>query len=799
MLGGEQFSSSERVIVERQSLADEVGRLLSVERDFPRDEFADIDAIVAKIRIEGSFLDTAEVVTLVRALRSAGEISSFVMSREATAYPYVRRLSEGVASFSHIVGEADRIIDEYGRVRDNASPELHDVRREIRSREGQVSKRLQQILASAKSAGIVDADAMISIREGRAVIPVAAANKRKLQGFIHDESATGKTFYVEPVEVVELNNELKELEYAERREVVRILSRFTDSLRPEADAIASAEEYLATVDMLRAKARWAFENGGVKPVMSDDGRLVLRDARHPILAQTLRAQGKSIVPLDMQLDSHERILVISGPNAGGKSVCLKTAGLMQYMFQCGFPVTASANSEFTIFDSIFIDIGDEQSMDNDLSTYSSHLRNMNRMLSGASERAMVLIDEFGSGTEPVIGGAIAEAILEKLVEKGCYGVITTHYSNIKYYAANTDGISNGAMMFDVQNIRPLFRLETGKPGSSFAIEIARKMGLPEQIIRSASEKVGADHINIEKQLREIARDKRYWEQKRDRIRIADRKVDELEQRYREQLERIRAERNEIIGNARREARELVAEANRRIENTIKSIRESQAERDTTRTLRRDLDGFRATVEETAQAEGGHDERIEREMERIERHQARRAERRRSEQSAAEGVQAEPEKPKEAVVGSKVRIEGQDMVGVVQNIKGKKAQVAFGQILTTVDRERLTVVSNAEYREATRPVTPRTVIAADISQRRLNFHSSIDVRGMRVAEALEQVQDLVDDALMVGVDSITILHGKGTGALKEEIRKYLRTIPQVDVVRDEHPDMGGAGVTVVTFS
>ena len=799
MLGGEQFSSSERVIVERQSLADEVGRLLSVERDFPRDEFADIDAIVAKIRIEGSFLDTAEVVTLVRALRSAGEISSFVMSREAAAYPYVRRLSEGVASFSHIVGEADRIIDEYGRVRDNASPELHDVRREIRSREGQVSKRLQQILASAKSAGIVDADAMISIREGRAVIPVAAANKRKLQGFIHDESATGKTFYVEPVEVVELNNELKELEYAERREVVRILSRFTDSLRPEADAIASAEEYLATVDMLRAKARWAFENGGVKPVMSDDGRLVLRDARHPILAQTLRAQGKSIVPLDMQLDSHERILVISGPNAGGKSVCLKTAGLMQYMFQCGFPVTASANSEFTIFDSIFIDIGDEQSMDNDLSTYSSHLRNMNRMLSGASERAMVLIDEFGSGTEPVIGGAIAEAILEKLVEKGWYGVITTHYSNIKYYAANTDGISNGAMMFDVQNIRPLFRLETGKPGSSFAIEIARKMGLPEQIIRSASEKVGADHINIEKQLREIARDKRYWEQKRDRIRIADRKVDELEQRYREQLERIRAERNEIIGNARREARELVAEANRRIENTIKSIRESQAERDTTRTLRRDLDGFRATVEETAQAEGGHDERIEREMERIERRQARRAERRRSEQSAAEGVQAEPEKPKEAVVGSKVRIEGQDMVGVVQNIKGKKAQVAFGQILTTVDRERLTVVSNAEYREATRPVTPRTVIAADISQRRLNFHSSIDVRGMRVAEALEQVQDLVDDALMVGVDSITILHGKGTGALKEEIRKYLRTIPQVDVVRDEHPDMGGAGVTVVTFS
>ena len=799
MLASEGFTSSERTIMERQSLTDEVGRLLSMERDFPRDEFADMDAIVAKIRIEGSFLDTDEVVTLVRSLRSAGEISAFVLTRDAAAYPYVRHLSEGVASFSHIVAEADRIIDEYGRVRDNASPELHDVRREIRSREGQVSKRLQQILASAKSAGIVDADAMISIREGRAVIPVAAANKRKLQGFIHDESATGKTFYVEPVEVVELNNELKELEYAERREVVRILSRFTELLRPEADAIASAGEYLATIDMLRAKARWAAENGGVKPVLSDDGRLVLRDARHPILAQTLRAQGKSIVPLDMQLDRHERILVISGPNAGGKSVCLKTAGLMQYMFQCGFPVTASSNSEFTIFESIFIDIGDEQSMDNDLSTYSSHLRNMNHMLSGASDRAMVLIDEFGSGTEPMIGGAIAEAILERLVEKGCYGVITTHYSNIKYYAANTEGISNGAMMFDVQNIRPLFRLEMGKPGSSFAIEIARKMGLPEQIIRSASEKVGSDHINLEKQLREIARDKRYWEQKRDRIRIADRKVDELEQRYREQLERIRTERNEIIGNAKREARELVAEANRRIENTIKTIRESQAERDTTRTLRRDLDDFRAAVEEDAPVDNGRDERIEREMERIERRQARRAERRRAEQTdGGEAVQAEPEKPKEVVAGSKVRIEGQDIVGVVQSIKGRKAQVAFGQIMTTVDKERLTVVSNAEYREATRPVTPRTVISTDISRRRLDFHSSIDVRGMRVVEALEKVQDLVDDALMVGVDSITILHGKGTGALKEEIRRYLRTIPQVDVIRDEHPDMGGAGVTVVTF-
>lgn len=797
ILSGEGFSTSKREIERRLSLTDEVGRLLSMEQEFPREEFSDIAEIVRKIEIEGTFLDTAEVVTLTRALRSAGEVSAFILSREAAAYPSVRALSEGVASFVHIVAEADRIIDNFGQVRDNASPELHDIRREIRAREGQVSKRLHQVLNAAKSAGIVDADAMISIREGRAVIPVAAGNKRKLQGFIHDESATGKTFYIEPVEVVELNNELKELEYSERREIVRILSRFTDMLRPDVEAIASAEEYLATVDMLRAKARWAAENGAVKPILSTEGRLLLRTARHALLAQTLKAQGRAIVPLDMELDSRKRIMVISGPNAGGKSVCLKTAGLVQYMFQCGYPVPVAENSEFPIFERIYIDIGDEQSIDNDLSTYSSHLTNMKEMLAGASERAMVLIDEFGSGTEPVIGGAIAEAILERLVERKCYGVITTHYSNIKYYAANTEGISNGAMMFDVQNIRPLFKLETGKPGSSFAIEIARKIGLPEQIIRSASDKVGSDHINIEKQLREIARDKRYWEQKRDRIRIADKKVDELEQRYKEQLERIRSERNEILGKAKQEAKELMKEANRQIENTIKTIRESQAERDLTRLARQELQEFRETVENDA-TDAERDEKVAREMERLERRRARRAERKSG--AVAEQAKAlpEPPKPKIVEVGSKVRIEGQDMVGVVQSMKGKKAQVAFGHILTTVDKERLVVVSNAEYREATRPVTPRTVISAEISERRLNFSRTVDVRGLRVVEALDKVQDLVDDALMVGVDTVTVLHGKGTGALKEEIRAYLRTIPHVGSVRDEHEDMGGAGITVVTF-
>lgn len=793
----ETFSASADVIECRQSLAEEMRLVIQMEHEFPDAEFADTDAITAKIRIEGTFLDVEEVMLLRRALAAAGDISDFIRSRGDTVYPRLAERSVGVESFPEILRAVDAIVDRFGTVKDTASPELQTLRRAIREREGLAAKRLQQVLAAAKNAGIVETDAQLSIRDGRAVIPVMAGNKRKLQGFIHDESATGRTVYIEPVEVVELNNELKELEYAERREIVRILTVFTALLRPEADRIAAAGDYLADIDMLRAKARWAAANGCVKPILSTDDRMVLKNARHPLLAQTLRAQGRDIVPLDMQLDRTKHILVISGPNAGGKSVCLKTTGIIQYMFQCGFPVPASEVSELPVFRSIFIDIGDEQSIDDDLSTYSSHLLNMKNMLAGASNRTLVLIDEFGSGTEPTIGGAIAEAILERLLEKGCYGVITTHYANIKYYASNTEGIANGAMMFDVQNIRPLFRLEIGKPGSSFAVEIARKIGLPEEIIRTAGEKAGSDHINIEKQLREIARDRRYWEQKRDRIRLTDRKVEELEQNYAEQLAKIKAERTEILRKAKLEAQQLVAEANKQIENTIRTIREAQAEKELTRFARKELDDFRERTERAEAASSEREAEVLREMERIERRRQRREERKG--RPAAETPQAaEPPKPREVTEGAKVRMSGQEMVGVVQSIKGRKAQVAFGQILTTVDKGLLTVVSNNEYREATRPQTARTVVSVDVSARKLNFRDHIDVRGMRAAEAVEEVRDFIDDAVMVGVGTVTILHGKGTGALKEEIRRYLRSVPEIVSATDEHADRGGAGITVVTF-
>lgn len=797
VIASEGLSTSEREIEERLMLADQMRLLISMESGADIGEQEDIASIVEKIAVEGSYITTEEAATLLRSIRSAASIVSFILSRREEQYPNLRRITLGVGTYPELQRAIERVIDDKGEVRSSASPELQEIRRAIKEHEGQVAKRLQQVLQRAKASGIVEADAMLSIRDGHAVIPVSAANKRKIAGFIHDESATGRTFYVEPVEVVELNNELKELEYAEKREIVRILTELTARLRVDVEGLARIESYLTRIDALRAKARWALDNGAVRPIISTEGRLQLRKARHPLLQQTLRSQGKEIVPLDMELNREQRILVISGPNAGGKSVCLKTTGILQYMVQCGFLVPALENSEFPLFKSLMIDIGDQQSLENDLSTYSSHLVNMKAMLAEASEHTLILIDEFGSGTEPTIGGAISESILEHFVERKAYGVITTHYANIKYFASRNEGVANGAMAFDVKNIQPLFSLEMGKPGSSFAIEVARKIGLPEVIVRKAMDKAGEDHINLEKQLREIARDKRYWAEKRDRIRLTDRKVEQLEQTYSDRLQGIKDERREILERAKREAEELIANANRTIENTIRTIRESQAEKELTRLARKELVDFAEGVDSRNKE---HDERIEREMERLARRKERR-EKRAEEREKQGGVTlAKPvdEKPQKIEVGSKVKLEGQDIPGVVQMIKGGKAQVAFGQMMIMVELKRLKAVSSAEYKQATRPTAARTVVSVDIRERKLNFRDTIDVRGMRAVEALEAVEDLVDDALMVGVSTVTILHGKGTGALKEEIRRYLRTVKDVATIADDHADRGGAGITIVTF-
>ena len=506
-----------------------------------------------------------------------------------------------------------------------------------------------------------------------------------------------------------------------------------------------------------------------------------------------------MVPLDLILNPTRRILVISGPNAGGKSVCLKTVGLLQCMFQSGVAIPAAAVSELPIFDHIFIDIGDQQSIENDLSTYSSHLTNMKEMLAGAKASTLILIDEFGSGTEPTIGGAMAEAMLERFVESGTYGIITTHYTNIKYFASNHSGVANGAMMFDVQNIRPLFRLEMGEPGSSFAIEIARKIGLPEKIIQSASEKAGSEIISLERQLREVARNGNYLEQKRERIRIADKRVEEMESEYAARLAALKEERSAIIRQAKEDAKEILSQTNRTIENTVRVIRESQAEKETTRLARRELDALREQVESEVDYLSAESEKVAREMEKIERRRQKRAERKaqRGEQ-AADNTQPEEPKVLPVVVGAKVRITGQEGVGEVTSIKGKKATVAIGQIMTTIALDRLEAISNSEYKKQTRPTTARTVVSVDISSRKLAFKDNIDIRGMSAAESMEIVQDFIDDAIMVGIGSVSILHGKGTGALKEEVRRYLRYIPQVASATDDHPDRGGAGITLVKF-
>ncbi|MDR0954189.1 MAG: Smr/MutS family protein [Rikenellaceae bacterium] len=790
------FMTDFRAVETALARCHEMREILLMEDDFPQDHFVDIHAVLRRVEAFGAYLLPEELVVVRRALTGIGELTAF-LSRKEEKYLRLNELLVGVEAFPETVRRIDTIIDRFGAVKDTASAELQAIRRAISERQGQASKVLNRILRQGQASGVIDPEASLSVRDGRTVIPVSAANKRKINGFIHDESATGKTFYIEPIEVVELNNELKELGYSEKREIVRILTAFTDELRPEVPAIRVSGEFLAAIDFLRAKARWALANDGVKPILTDVPLIGWVNARHPLLVQALAKEGKKVVPLTLALDRRKHILVISGPNAGGKSVALKTVALLQYMLQCGFLIPASENSETGIFQNLFLDMGDEQSIDNDLSTYSSHLLNMKTMLRSANEASLVLIDEFGSGTEPVMGAAIAEAVLQKLEEKRVFAVITTHYANLKYYAAAAPGILNGAMAFDVQKIEPLFRLEIGKPGSSFAIEIARKIGLPEEIIRSATEKAGDQHVNIERQLREIARDKRYWEGKRDRIRIAEKRADELAEQYARELDELKAERGKLLKSAKEESRRLLDEANKSIEQTIREIRQSQADREKTKQARGKLERFKAE----SSAEDAEGARIEAKIERLREREANRMERKikRGEEPVADTRRQKPapvEKP--LAVGDKVRIKGQNAIGEITQLTGAKAVIGIGQILTTIDSGRLERISPAEFRKITRERQAVTAHSAgyDTSKRRLNFHRQIDLRGERAVDALGAVREYIDEAVMLAIPEVKILHGKGTGALKEEIRRYLSTVDAVVSATDEDEKFGGAGITVV---
>ncbi len=814
------LADHEAVTTLHQQLA-ELSYILQSSTEIPEQDFFDLREEVHRIRIEGTYLEEQSVWELLRTLRTLhawvkiireAQPLSLVGGLEGGAYPALEKLAEGVFTFLTITRRLEQMLDKFGRIKDEASRELLSIRHELKRAEGSVSRTLTNILKLAQAEGLVEKDVTPAMRDGRLVIPVAPALKRRIKGIIHDESATGKTVFIEPAEVVEANNHIRELEAEEKREVIRILREFTEQLRPNIKELLRGFEFLADIEFLIAKHQLTKSIAALSPEIYSTPLIDWFDARHPLLEAKLRKQGSKIVPLCITLNKRQRILIISGPNAGGKSVCLKTVGLLQYMLQCGLPVPMADGSRAGIFSQIFIDIGDEQSIDDDLSTYSSHLLNMKRMMAGCTPSSLLLIDEFGGGTEPTIGGAIAEAVLKRFVEKGAFGVITTHYQNLKHFAEDTPGVVNGAMLYDRQKMAALFQLQIGNPGSSFAVEIARKIGIPEDVIADATELVGREYVNADKYLLDITRDKRYWEGKRQTIHSQEKQMVQTIEQYEKEIEELRGKRKEIIREAKAEADKIIAAANAQIENTIREIKEAQADKERTRSARQQLQTFREEVGQMSQEE--LDAYVEKKRKQIEERRKRHQERQKEKQKTLSNSPLKGENSSQKVsplrgdlegsalsVGSYVRIKGQTSVGTITAIEGKQATVTFGVMRTIVDLKRLEKASPNPSKGGENGEAKQTVIVSrqtqdSIRQKHLDFRQEIDVRGMRADEALQAVTYFIDDALLVNASRVRILHGTGTGALRQAIRQYLHTIPGIVSYHDEHVQFGGAGITVV---
>jgi DNA mismatch repair protein MutS2 len=784
-----RFCHDLEILTEQLSATSEFQKLLRFEENFPSDNYFSFSECLNKIRIEGTFPEVREIFDLKRSLETIKSILNFFKNREDSRYPVLKKLCGSVKTYPYVLDAVDRIIDRHGNIKDNASPGLKEIRSEIASKTMQASRRLNAILKQAQSDGIVDSDTAVSIRNGRGVIPVSASDKRKVKGLIHDQSATGKTVFIEPEEIVEINNDLVELEYAEKREIVKILIAFADNIRPYIDDLLISDSFLGEIDFLRAKALFGNHLHSIKPAIIDKPLIAWRQAVHPILKLTFeKLQGRKVVPLDIELDEKNRILVISGPNAGGKSVCLKTVGLLQYMFQCGLTIPVAEGSESGIFMDILIDIGDEQSIDNDLSTYSSHLISMKHFLKNGNDRSLILIDEFGTGTEPMLGGAIAEAILGGLNRNKVFGVLTTHYTNLKHFASLTEGIVNGAMAFDNHLMQPLFQLFIGKPGSSFAFEIARKIGLPEEILTEASGKAGVKNIDYDRHLKDIARDKRYWETKRMNIRQHEKRLEELISEYENELSGAKTLRKDIITKAKDEAQNLLKESNRVIENTIRQIKESQAEKVKTKDVRQQLEEFKNEVVDEVRP-------VESVVEKKNESLAFRAKKYRSHEKE-EIIREEPKKDKPLKVGDAVRMIDTMAAGEIVELKGKMVQVETGSLRFHVSKERIERISRAELKKSLKSAEKYRAPDPVLTQRKLNFKPEIDLRGVRGEEAINQVRDFIDNAIMVQHLNLRILHGKGNGILRQLIREYLGTVDVVKSFHDEHIEMGGSGITVV---
>jgi DNA mismatch repair protein MutS2 len=796
----------------------EFRRLQTEKDDFPMNFFFDVRQAVSRIRMEGTHLEEEEVWDLRRSLQTIADIVKYLNRNEADdeeepeyPYPALHRLTEGVTTFPAMIRRIDSILDKFGKIKDSASMTLAGIRHELEKTQGSISRTLYTILHSAQKDGIVDKDAAPTMRDGRLVIPVAPQVKRRINGIVHDESATGKTVFIEPTEVVEANNKVRQLEAEERREVIRILTVFSDEVRPHVKEILESYQFLARIDLIYAKSQLAELTKAFEPEVEDRPHIDWIRAIHPLLQLSLEKQGKQVVPLEITLTQEKRILIISGPNAGGKSVCLKTTGLLQYMLQCGLPVPIGDRSTCGLFHHILIDIGDEQSIENDLSTYSSHLMNMKQMMRQADGQSLLLIDEFGSGTEPTIGGAIAEAMLKQFWKKQTFDVITTHYQNLKHFAEDHPGVVNGAMLYDRHEMQALFQLAIGQPGSSFAIEIARKTGIPEEVIKDASDIVGQDYIQSDKYLQDIVRDKRYWEGKRQTIHQHEKSLEGHIQRYESNLEEIERERKAILRRAQEQANELLAEANRKIENAIREIKEAQAEKERTREIREELKQFREQVTSDDTQGLMSEEEFAKKLRQMEERKARKEKRKADKQKNAEEAKQRREQGPDITfpqtlhaaiaVGDTVRIKGLNTIGKVESISGKQALVIFGDVKTKMKVEQLEHAEKVKEEKkksdhSDLAIQTTRMTSATIEDRKYNFRQDIDVRGMRGDEALDTVLHFIDDAILVGASRVRILHGTGTGVLRQLIRQYLATVPNVSHYRDEHVQFGGAGITVV---
>ena len=791
------FSNQYDDILNRLNEITEFIRIIQEEDSFPNQFFFDIRPSLHRVKVEGMYLDENELFDLKRSLETIRDIIKF-LSKEETEdnhpYPALKELAGDVMIFPQLIDKISNLIDKFGRIKDNASTTLLQIRRDLSRTSNSISHTLNSILRSAQSEGFVDKDVTPTMRDGRLVIPVAPALKRRIKGIVHDESASGKTIFIEPEEVVEANNRIRELEGEEKREIIRILTEFSSEIRPYIPDILQSYEFLAEIDFIQAKAHFALRTNSVQPALENKLVIDWGHAIHPLLQISLAKHNKKVVPLDIELNKKQRILIISGPNAGGKSVCLKTVGLLQYMLQCGMLIPVSESSHAGIFNSIFIDIGDEQSIEDELSTYSSHLTNMKMMLKYCNSHSLILIDEFGGGTEPQIGGAIAEAILKRFNEKKTFGVITTHYHNLKQFAEDHEGIVNGAMLYDRHLMQALFQLQIGNPGSSFAVEIARKIGLPEEVISDASELVGSDYINADKYLQDIVRDKRYWENKRQNIRQREKHMEDIIAKYESAVQDLEKGRKEILNKAKEEAEELLRESNSRIENTIRSIKEAQADKERTKQARMQLDEMKNKLKE--EEEKTLDDEITRKMEQLRERQKRKRDKKAQKKKEVAPQKSVEEKP--IAVGDNVRIEGQNGIGKVVELNDKNAVVIFGMLKTTVKTDKLERSDKAA--QPTKDIAKSTFVSTQtqdqVYQKKLNFKQDIDVRGMRGDEAIQAVTYFIDDAILLGVSRVRILHGTGSGILRTLIRDYLSTVSGVAHFQDEHVQFGGAGITVV---